>query len=103
VRRAPPPQVPHAPEYGTGRDAAPEPVGDPEFPFDHQVPDVVRQRSPGTAAQQLVDDSVVAFYKRIGDLVVRQTRKRDTHIPTMRTGGAASITIFGSRARVPRR
>jgi hypothetical protein len=96
--------VPHAPEYGAGRDAAPEPVGDSKLSFDDEVPDVVRERGPGTATLQPVDHSVVAFDERVGDLVVRETRKRDTHKPTMRIRCAPEPAIFcGALARRVRR
>jgi hypothetical protein len=84
--RTPAADVPHAREHRTGRDRAPDAVGDAELGLHDPVPDVVRQPRPDhIAAVQPVHGAVVPLDQRVGAVVVRQAGERHVHIPTMRS------------------
>lgn len=94
MRGPPPAQVQHAVIDHAGGDAAPDPVGDAKLALDDQMPDVMRQRRARPAALQPEDHSVVPLDHGIRDLLVGRSRKRYTHMPTMRTQRARGLMVF---------
>ena len=66
-----------------------------QLTLDDQVPDVVRQfASHDGEAVHAVDDAVVPLDDGVPPLMIREPRKRDAHVPTMRSPPASGITIF---------
>ncbi len=78
----------------------------PKIPSPHaqltlhdQVPHVVRQfASHDGEAVHAVDHAVVPLDDGVPLLMIRETRKRDAHMPTMRSTSASGITVFRPRA-----
>src|ERR1700747_568858 len=95
MRRSTATHVVHARVNHARGDAAPDAVGDPKLAFHHKVPQVVRQLGPCPGELlHPVDDTVVAFDKRVGVRMVGEPTEGDSHISNMRASSSSNLTIF---------